>query len=127
MIQLRWQPVLEFPARLRMVRKDYGRRIGNSKITQQAFAVVIDANPNTYKQWEAGHSKPQDLEGFAKRVAKATGCDPAWLLGVAGDAAPDTPPGQGISQRACDGDILRFRARRTVAPAVVHFPHRISA
>lgn len=90
-IHLRWRPVIAFPARLRAFRKDYGKLISRPGITQVAFAEVLGVNPNTYKQWEGGHSKPADLIAFAKHAFETTGCDPAWLLDVA-DAGPD---GQG--------------------------------
>lgn len=103
-VALRWHPALAFPARLRMVRKEHGIRTGRPKLTQVEFANELSVNPNTYKQWESGHSRPADLITFAKTAHKATGCDPAWLLDVATDETPsptDGGSGQAINESAC--------------------------
>jgi transcriptional regulator with XRE-family HTH domain len=116
-IALRWHPTLSLPTRLRLVRKDYGSRTGRPKLTQAEFSAELGANPNTYKQWEAGHSRPADLIGFAKTVYKVTGCDPAWLLDVASDEAPT--PGDGGSVIGESGSAC------TRSPQVTHlFGHR---
>jgi transcriptional regulator with XRE-family HTH domain len=90
-IPLRWRPTIAFKDRLRAVRKEYGARTGNPKLTQIEFAAVLDVNDNTYKQWESG-GRPRDLVAFARLVERKTGADPAWLLDVA-EAGPDDGPG----------------------------------
>ncbi len=108
-IQLRWHPAVSLPTRLRLVRKDHGARIGRPQLTQTQFAEMLAVNPNTYRQWEGGHSKPADLETFALRVYRVTGCDPAWLLGVSidlTDRGPDGPPDQEIARGTCSVQSL---------------------
>lgn len=111
-IPLRWRPTVDFPTRLRVIRKDYGRLTKRPKLTQVQFAEELKVNPNTYKQWESGAAKPSDLMAFARTILKVTHADPAWLLDVADDG-PIVPGGQEISPRGCNGgEVVDLRARR---------------
>ncbi len=112
-IPLRWRPTVDFPTRLRVIRKDYGRLTKRPKLTQVQFAEELSVNPNTYKQWESGAAKPSDLMAFARTILNVTHADPAWLLDVADDGPTGGPGGQEISQEGCSGgQVVDLRTRR---------------
>jgi transcriptional regulator with XRE-family HTH domain len=109
-IQFRWRPTIGFATRLRVLRKEYGTRIGQPGLSQVAFATELGVNENTYKQWESGGNRPSDIVAFANRCSEVTACDPAWLLGIETfDHGPDSGPDQGIS-------ALSWKDHGTVLP-----------
>lgn len=111
---LRWRPTVGFSARLRLIRIDYAERIGH-RVNQDELAHALGVKPGTYRGWESGNSRPADLIAFAQHVYEVTGADPAWLLGVAPDEGPTTPPGLEVSSTTCNGGhVLAFRAREMV-------------
>lgn len=66
---------------------------------------------------------PVLFEGGATIRRKAM----AGVLAADDERGPDVPPGLEVSDRAWNGDVLDFRARRTTTPAVAQFPHRIAS
>lgn len=86
-LPFRWRPELTFNDRLRLVRTNYGKRVGRT-ITQDEMAQLLDEKPGTYKTWEA-KGKPADVVAFARKVERVTGADPVWLVDLTD--GPDTP------------------------------------
>lgn len=95
-LPFRWRPEITFNDRLRLVRTNYGRRLGRT-VTQEEMAALLGEKVGTYKTWEAkGH--PADPVAFAKKIERITGADPVWLLDLTDgpdDHGPDGSDTQG--------------------------------
>lgn len=89
-----WIPELTLADRLRIVRRDYGRKLGRTKtLTVKEFALMLGIPAGTYGLWEA-NGRPADVVEACKKVHALTGCDPVWLAGFDQPTAP-TDPGTG--------------------------------
>ena len=69
-----WVPIDTFGARLALLRQ----ALGGWNVKRTADACELD--DQKWRNWEAGKSKPRDLEGVARQIADATGCDYVWLM-----------------------------------------------
>lgn len=108
---LPWRPSLGFEVRLREVRRQFGTRSERS-YTQEQFAQMLKVSVASYKQWEAGNSKPKNVTEFARSVQDATGVPAAWLL----DVMPAPDPGAidltgdgGNAQLRCTARVVELR------------------
>jgi DNA-binding XRE family transcriptional regulator len=112
-IQIRWRPIVDFKDRLRLIRLEYGERVGR-RVTQDELAELIDVKPATYGGWEAGTSKPADIVATARKIEAKLGADPTWLLDI-------TDTGPHGSDPAPDLDILSSGCiNRPAGGATVH-------
>lgn len=95
-----WIPELTLADRLRVVRRDYGRKLGRDKtLTTKEFALMLGIPGGTYGVWESGAGEPQDVIDTCKHVAEVTGCDAIWLAGFERpDSDPDSTPDQANDQ-----------------------------
>lgn len=69
-----WVPQDTFGARLAVLRQ----ALGGWNVKRTADACSLD--DQKWRNWEAGKSKPRDLETVARQIADATGCDYVWLM-----------------------------------------------
>lgn len=69
-----WVPLDTFGARLAVLRQ----HLGGWNVKRAADACGLD--DQKWRNWEAGKSKPRDLEGVARQIADATGVDYVWLM-----------------------------------------------
>lgn len=74
-----------FGARLAMVRQ----HLGGLNITKAAETCGV--NPESWRTWEAGKTKPRDLADIAGKIARATGVDYVWMM--LGSAVPEAVAG----------------------------------
>lgn len=84
-----WRPQPTVADRLRLLRRDYQEIVGE-RLTQDAFATLLNISKPVYKQWEAGYRAPPFP--VLERIAETTGCDLDWLAGT----DPPTGPKRGI-------------------------------
>lgn len=114
---LPWRPAPTFGERLRMLRKQYGERIGR-RLSQRAFAALLDENAANIGTWEADNNKPRDLEGFILKCYKVTRCDPGYWFGVL-DTGPndDGTPGQDPAHAGKTLVQLNHLRRRNARPS----------
>ena len=87
-----WVPVDTFAARLALLRQ----HLGGWNVKRAADACGLD--DQKWRNWEAGRTKPRDLEAVARQIADATGCDVRWLLAGGPLRSRCTPIPAGQSQ-----------------------------
>lgn len=107
-----WVPEVDIATRLRLVRREYGRKLGKA-LTQEEMADLIGVAPSSYKQWEAGNSRPRDIVKVSKRISRVTGVAVGWLLDL--DDEPNPTDGTPLAtQRLPDphANSLRFALLR---------------
>jgi DNA-binding XRE family transcriptional regulator len=110
-IPIRWRPSVDFSDRLRLIRLEYGERIGR-RVTQDDMAELIDVKSATYGSWEAGNSKPADIVATAKRIEERLGADPMWLLDITDsgpNGGPDPVPGLDVLHSGWKDDAPALR------------------
>lgn len=69
-----WVPTDSFGTRLAILRQ----HLGGWNVKRAAEACGLD--DQKWRNWEAGRSKPRDLEAIARQISDALGCDYVWLL-----------------------------------------------
>ena len=69
-----WVPLDTFGARLALLRQS----LGGWNVKRAADACELD--DQKWRNWEAGKTKPRDLEAVARQIADATGCSYVWLM-----------------------------------------------
>lgn len=68
-----WVPDDTFAARLALVRNRMGWNVLEA-------ATACEVSDQSWHNWESGGSKPRAMDEVIGRIAKATGCDPVWLM-----------------------------------------------
>ncbi len=69
------------PERIGLARK-------RAKLTRSAVAKKMEVHPSQVTRWEAGERKEGIELATVLRLAKALGCDPAWLATDKGEPGP---------------------------------------
>lgn len=67
-------PTDTFAVRLAILRA----ALGGWNVKRAADACGI--NDQSWRNWEAGVSKPRDMEGVCRQIARSTGVNLAWLM-----------------------------------------------
>lgn len=68
-----WTPADTFASRLALVRNRMGWNVLEA-------ATACEVSDQTWHNWESGTSKPRAMDDVVAAIAKATGCDPIWLM-----------------------------------------------
>ncbi len=68
-----WVPEDTFASRLALVRNRMGWNVLEA-------ATACGCNDQSWRNWEAGDIKPRAMDDIIRSIAKATGCDPVWLM-----------------------------------------------
>jgi len=100
-----WVPEWSIADRLRKIRRD-------QRLSQDAFAALLDVKSTTYGAWETGRNSPDHLVALARRVELVTGVPAAWTLGVHVESPrPDGGPDGGSGLAAVRHQGLEPRTR----------------
>lgn len=99
----------DFGARLALVRQ----HLGGLNITKAA--AICGVNPESWRTWEAGKTKPRDLTDIAGKIARATGVDYVWMM--LGSSIPEAVAGGRAGTGGADvmssGDQTSLETRRS--------------
>lgn len=103
-----WVPRDTFAARLALVRQ----WLGGWNVKRAATLCEID--DQSWRNWEAGASRPRDYETICARIADRTGCDLRWLMagGPLTRWSSDTPSLTSVDTRVEDPFQLRLTFER---------------
>lgn len=68
-----WVPEDTFASRLALVRNRMGWNVLEA-------ATACEVSDQSWHDWEADKYKPRAMDEVIGRIAKASGCDPVWLM-----------------------------------------------
>lgn len=68
-----WTPDDTFGARLALIRNRMGWNMSEA-------ATHCGTTDQSWRNWETGEAKPRAMDDIVAAIAKASGCDPVWLM-----------------------------------------------
>lgn len=68
-----WTPDDTFGARLALIRQRMGWNMTEA-------AQACGTTDQSWRNWETGEAKPRAMDDAVAAIAKATGCNPVWLM-----------------------------------------------